>query len=224
MMKQPAPPLTAADAAAELIPTRWSLIGRLKNWDDQESWREFFETYWKLIYGVALKSGLTHSEAEEVVQETVVSVSKKIGGFKADPVHGSFKSWLLNLTRWRITDQIRKRHVQEDQERKHRSGRRTSDETSLTPTEERVADPGADMLEAIWNEEWENNVVVAALEKLKPQVSARQFQIFFLHVIKQMPAGTTAKSLGVNVARVYLVKHRLKPLFEQAVKEVESEF
>ena len=29
----------------ELIPTRWSLIGRLKNWDDQVSWREFFDTY-----------------------------------------------------------------------------------------------------------------------------------------------------------------------------------
>ena len=31
----------------------------MKNWDDQESWRQFFNTYWKLIYGVAIKSGLT---------------------------------------------------------------------------------------------------------------------------------------------------------------------
>src|SRR6266516_2549623 len=93
----------------ELIPTRWSLIGRLKNWDDQESWREFFDTYWRLIYNVALKAGLTHVEAEEVVQETVVSVSRNIGQFDANPARGSFKNWLLGVTHWRIIDQLRKR-------------------------------------------------------------------------------------------------------------------
>src|SRR6266705_1958297 len=93
----------------ELLPTRWTLIERLKNWDDQESWREFFDTYWKLIYGTAIKSGLTHTEAQDVVQETIVSLSKSMKNFRADPAFGSFKSWLLNLTRWRITDQVRKR-------------------------------------------------------------------------------------------------------------------
>ena len=80
----------------ELLPTRWTLIERLKNWDDQESWRQFFETYWKLIYGVAIKSGLTHPEAQDVVQETVMSVCKSMQNFKADPAHGSFKAWLLD--------------------------------------------------------------------------------------------------------------------------------
>ena len=46
------------------IPTRWSLISRLKDWDDRESWKDFFDAYWKLIYGVAIKSGLTHPEAQ----------------------------------------------------------------------------------------------------------------------------------------------------------------
>lgn len=32
------------------IPTRKSLLGRLKDWEDQESWHVFFDTYWKLIY------------------------------------------------------------------------------------------------------------------------------------------------------------------------------
>src|ERR1041384_215457 len=93
----------------ELIPTRWTLISRLKNWDDHESWREFFDRYWKLIYGVALKSGLTPSEAQDVVQETVITVCKNINRFKTDPARGSFKGWLLMHTRWRILDQIRNR-------------------------------------------------------------------------------------------------------------------
>src|SRR5208283_65702 len=93
----------------ELIPTRATLIQRLKNWRDQSSWQDFFDTYWKLIYGVARKGGLTAAEAEDVVQETLISVAKHMPTFKYDPSIGSFKSWLLNMTRWRIRDQFRKR-------------------------------------------------------------------------------------------------------------------
>ena len=60
----------------ELIPTRTTLIHRLKNWQDQSSWQDFFDTYWKLIYGVAIKGGLTKTEAQDVVQETMLSVAK----------------------------------------------------------------------------------------------------------------------------------------------------
>src|SRR6266403_103520 len=124
----------------ELLPTRWTLIERLKNWDDQESWRQFFDTYWKLIYGVAIKSGLTHPEAQDVVQETVISVSKSMHNFKADPAYGSFKAWLLNLTRWRITDQCRKHHrdaiVGEVLPKSGQKGDMTS-----TAVEEKVPDP-----------------------------------------------------------------------------------
>ena len=46
----------------ELIPTRASLLSRLRNQQDesrwQSSWREFFEIYWRLVYGVAHKHGL----------------------------------------------------------------------------------------------------------------------------------------------------------------------
>src|SRR5215213_1869068 len=93
----------------EFLPTRWSLLSRLKDWDDQESWRQFFDAYWQLIYNTGCKAGLSHAEAQEVVQEVIISVAKKMGEFKADPASGSFKAWLLNITRWRITDQFRRR-------------------------------------------------------------------------------------------------------------------
>ena len=53
----------------EFIPTRTSLLGRLKNWDDQESWKEFFDTYWKMLYSVARRTGLSETDAQDVVQE-----------------------------------------------------------------------------------------------------------------------------------------------------------
>ena len=67
------------------LSTRRSLITRLKDWDDHEGWREFFQTYWRLIYSVAIKSGLTDSEAEDVVQETVVTVSKTNDTYRYEP-------------------------------------------------------------------------------------------------------------------------------------------
>src|SRR6267143_3775577 len=94
---------------SELIPTRATLLQRLKDWQDRSSWQEFFDTYWKLIYGVARKAGMTVDEAQDVVQGTMVSGARQMPTFKYDPALGSFKGWLLNMTRWRITDQLRKR-------------------------------------------------------------------------------------------------------------------
>src|SRR2546422_10427578 len=93
----------------EFIPTRRSLLSRLRNWEDQKSWQEFFDTYGKLIHRIAVKAGLSDAEAQDVVQETVIVVSRKIAGFKYDPALGSFKSWLLLITRRRIEKQLNKR-------------------------------------------------------------------------------------------------------------------
>jgi len=79
----------------ELIPTRASLLHRLKNWQDESSWQEFFNIYWKLIYGVARKAGMSDFEAQDVVQETLISVAKHMPTFEYDPSIGSFKTWLL---------------------------------------------------------------------------------------------------------------------------------
>src|SRR5438034_2400969 len=92
--------------ADQLLPTRATLIDRLKDWQDQSTWQEFFDTYWKLIYGVARKAGLTDAEAQDVVQETMFSVARHMPTFKYDPAIGSFKAWLLNMTRWRLHDQL----------------------------------------------------------------------------------------------------------------------
>src|SRR5260370_38462558 len=93
----------------ELIPTRWTLIKRLKHWDDHESWREFFDLYWKLIYGGALKSGLTPTEAQEAAQETVISVCTNMAGFQADPAPGSFKAGAVKFNPWATVYPVRSR-------------------------------------------------------------------------------------------------------------------
>ena len=85
----------AADPAA----TRSSLVHRLRNWSDHGSWQDFFDTYWKLIYAVAIKAGLSEAEARDVVQETVVAVAKQIRDGGYDRTKSSFKNWLCLITR-----------------------------------------------------------------------------------------------------------------------------
>src|SRR5262245_3857521 len=100
---------TMPDDATDFLPTRRSLLSRLKRCDDQTAWQTFFDTYGKLLYSVALKAGLTDAEAKDAVQETVIKVSKHIGQFRYDPAKCSFKSWLMLLARQRIATQFRKR-------------------------------------------------------------------------------------------------------------------
>src|SRR6185369_9433656 len=144
-----------AEKPFDSIRTRQSLLNRLKDWGDQSSWQDFFDTYWRLIYNVATKAGLTDTEAQEVVQETVIAVAKKIPEFETDPAHGSFSAWLMQLTRWRIADQFRKRAKVGEPRHAAMAGKMPalrSDETNMTSTTDRIADPAGDALEKLWTQ------------------------------------------------------------------------
>jgi RNA polymerase sigma-70 factor (ECF subfamily) len=211
----------------EFIPTRRSLLSRLKNWEDQEGWKEFFDTYSKLVYRVAVKAGLTDAEAQDVVQETLIVVARKIPGFKYDPALGSFKSWLLLITRRRIEKQLKKRLPCkiEQASAPHTSIRTRSSPTSRgtgTATVERIADPNGFDLEAAWDAEWEKNRWDVALTRVKAQVKPKQFQMFDLYVVKEWPVKEVAKALGVSVAHVYVNKHRLARLLKKTLQALGS--
>ena len=197
----------------ELIPTRRSLLSRLKDWDDQESWKDFFDTYWKLVYGVAIKAGLSDQEAQDVVQETVITVSRNIDGLKYDPSIGSFKGWLLQITRWRIVDQFRKR--------KSADVLLGDDDSRDTAVIDRLADPDGFDLEAIWDAEWKESLLTAAMDRVKKKVDPKHYQIFDCYVVKGWAPGKVAKELKVNIAQVYLTRHRVGALVRKEVELLE---
>ena len=204
----------SADAS---IATRASLLERLRDVEDQASWQRFFDTYWRLIHGVALKAGLTEAEAQDVVQETVISVAKHLPGFRYDPKVCSFKTWMLRLTRWRIIDQLRKRLPSEQPI--DISG---DDDTTATAALDKLTGGKAPDLEALWGEEWRCAVFNAAIERVKQRVSPDTFQMFDLYVQRRMPVIEVARLLGTNVARVYLAKHRVARLLQRTVSELEK--
>ena len=198
--------------------TRKSLIARLDNWEDQRTWDEFYKTYWKLIYSVAMKAGLRSEEAFDVVQETILSIAKQSKKNMYDPDKGSFKSWLMNMTRWRINDQFRKRKkdtamsVGEWGE----DGRKTSIIESLE-------DPKSGTLERLWDVEWKKNLADAALARVKSQVSPKQYQIFDCYVIREWDADKVKSQLGVSMSQVYLAKHRVGKILKKELARLNDD-
>jgi RNA polymerase sigma-70 factor (ECF subfamily) len=206
------------------LETRPSLLRRLQSGDDAESWKEFYRTYGGLIRFFAEKAGLTPDEAEEVVQETAVGVARNLPQFTYDPKVCRFKTWLLNLTRWRIQDQLRRRKAAKcfaDSRGPSHQRPASAEDTATTGTVERIADPAVPEFGAEWDAAWEKNLLARALEGTKKHIDERQYQVFDLYVMKGWPPGDVARTLGISVARVYLTKHRVSALLKKGVQRLE---
>jgi RNA polymerase sigma factor (sigma-70 family) len=199
--------------------TRKSLIERLNNWEDQRTWNEFYQTYWRLVYSVATKSGLTREEAFDVVQETIIAIARQVQKGQYDPRAGSFKAWLLQMTRWRILDVFRARKRQPSLSNQGNSDSEDSQNLAM----ERLTSEKDNLLEGIWDREWRDNISAAALERVKAKVSPRQFQIFDCYVMKGWGVKKTAEALGINAAQVYLAKHRVGSLVRKEIQGLENQ-
>ena len=188
--------------------TRTTMVMGLRDLEDQIVWNKFFNSYWKLIYHTARTSGLEDADAQEVVQETVIAVTKNIGNFDYDRSKGSFKGWLMKTTKWKIIDQFRK--LQKKQVRE------SSDDSENI---EQLADelPGVDVY---WEKNWKSELLEAALEKIRVEVNPLYFQVYDLLVAKDNKPKEVAKKLGIPTSQVYLAKHRITEALKKAVDEM----
>ena len=196
--------------------TRQSLIARLDDWEDRRTWEDFYQTYWRLIYAVGIKAGLRPEEAHDCVQETILSIAKQSKKKLYDPKQGSFKTWLMNMTRWRINDQFRKR--------KKDTAMTGGDwgEDRKTAVIDRFEDPKGDLLDRLWDVEWKKNLADAALDRVKAQVSPKQYQIFDYYVVRQWDAKVVQDRLNVSMAQVYLAKHRVGAVLKKELARLEE--
>ncbi|MCP5517551.1 MAG: sigma-70 family RNA polymerase sigma factor [Verrucomicrobiales bacterium] len=211
-------PKQGVPGGEDSIATRQSLLKRLGNKEDSAGWQEFFETYWGLIYRLARRAGLNEADAQDVVQETVIAVARKMEGFVYDPERGSFKAWLRQLTRWRIRDQLERNR--REAERRHHSH---PNDGHRTATVERVADPAAEGFEADWDTAWEENLLQVALERTKQRVTPASYRIYDCCVHEELSATQVARLLRVNVAKVYLARHRVGRRVEQELLRLRNE-
>ncbi len=137
-------------------------------------------------------------------------------GFHYDAAVGSFKTWLLVITRRRIVDHFRKRA-------------RTPQRQAEPPTEpgstgalEKIPDPAGNHVNAIWEEEWKQNLVAAALRNVKRKAEAKQFQMFDCYALKGWPVDEVAKNLNATVGQIYTAKSRVAALIKKEIERLET--
>ena len=202
--------------------TRPTLLFRLKDWEDEASWMEFYRLYHNFIYGLARRSGLSHADAEEVTQDVFRGVAQKIHDFESDPKRGTFRAWLAQRTRWRIAEKYRGRKPDERQA----NGRREDAPDDRTRTIERVPDTGGGG--APWDEnaveetEWRQHILDTALGRLARRVPAKHFQLFDLYARQNWSVLRISREMGVNPATVYVVSHRLTKQLKAEVAQLEK--
>jgi RNA polymerase sigma factor (sigma-70 family) len=197
----------------ESLATRHSLLSRLRDLSDEASWRTFFETYGRLLYNFARKNGLSDQEAQDVVQETVIAVARKMPEFHYNPAKGSFKQWLLLITRRRVQDHLRKLYRSLPSADSVIAGCQHVE--AMCP--ELTAD---DAMAAAWELEWQESIFRAALHQARQRVQPKTYQAFDYLVLQEMPARQVAEMLGLNVAQVYLAKHRVGHAVKRAAREL----
>jgi RNA polymerase sigma factor (sigma-70 family) len=201
-----------------LLPTRASLLTRLRDWQDQSGWGEFFETYWRLIYNVARGAGLSDADAQEVVQNTFIYLARRMPNFRYDRAQGSFKSWLRTVTRSRI--QVFWRRQKPEEVRRQTS---LHDQGIAPSLIENWPDSSPDVLDAIWQREWEENLLQAALRRVRSKVNSQQLLIFRLATFNKLPLSKVAKKVGVGIAQVYLARHRVAKLLKSEIEQLRRE-
>jgi RNA polymerase sigma factor (sigma-70 family) len=194
-----------------LAATRQSLLTRLKQSDDHDGWQRFYDTYAGVIRALAVRSGLAAPEADDALQETLLSVSREMPDFRYDPAKGSFKAWLFQIARRRIVDQFRKR------ERKQRDGNDVEGVISRAP------DPNVQALDQMWEDEWRFNQLQLAINRVKLKISPRQWQMFDLAALQNQSSKRVCDLLGVNRAQLYMARMRVGRLLKTEVQSIGSQ-
>ncbi len=186
--------------------TRASLLQRLKDPQDDASWKEFYHLYSPLLASYARARGLSADLAEEVVQQCMVTLSQHLRTFEYSKDKGGFKSWLRTMATNKVYDLMKKRRVP------------SVDDAALAQVQSR--EPA---LDEIWETEWRKHHLMYCLRLIKKEVAEDTYQAFDYYVLKEWPVERVAQTLGVSANKVYVAKSRIEKKLRQKMLELIGE-
>src|SRR6476660_9764464 len=93
---------------ADTLKTRPTLLSRVRR-NDEDGWSQFYDLYEQFIYSAGRGACLSHQEAQDIVQETMVTVRNYISRFVPDASRGRFRTWLRKIVQSRIADAYRRK-------------------------------------------------------------------------------------------------------------------
>lgn len=172
--------------------TRSSLLERVKNRDDSASWRQFYDLYKPLLIYWARHRGLSSSEAEDVAQDCMQILARKLPDFDYSSQRGAFRGYLYVMVNNRINNLLKRRRPVR----------------LLTDQARRLAATNAN-LEQQWEAQWLRHHLAHCLERIERDVMAKTMRIFRMHVIDGVAVDEVCERLGVKANDVHRAKSRL---------------
>ncbi|MFN3193977.1 MAG: RNA polymerase sigma factor [Aureliella sp.] len=192
--------------------TQPSLLVRLRDQRDGESWSRFVEIYAPVIYGFLLQKGIQDADAADLTQDVMASVASSIHSFEYQPNRGRFRGWLFTVVQNRL--------------RNHwRSAATRPSAKGDTRTYQRLLEQPAQRSEESdqWDQEYERHLFVNAAEQVQPQVQETTWRAFWATAVEGESPSIVGEQLGMTPAAVRLAKARVLSRIKREIKAVEGE-
>lgn len=186
--------------------TRFSLIVKLQDTADIVSWTQFVDIYEPMIYRIARSHGLQHVDAEEVTQEVLCSVARKVVDWKPSRQPGSFRRWLYCVMRSRLVDLYRSERNRLD------FSIGGSDVAELLENQ-----PGD--FDAHLESERRQAIFLWAAKRVREEVQPATWEAFWRTGVGGEEVDAVARALGMSRGGVYVAKSRVMSRLRQAVQE-----
>lgn len=190
--------------------TRPSLLIAVRDADNQSAWSEFVGLYTPLVFRHCVRRGLQDADAADVAQEVMKSVSRAISRFEYDRRKGSFRSWLLTVTRNKLANFFTTRA-------------KRGDETGETSVAELVSTEVSPTESSDWEREYESRVLSWAMEQVKGEFQQATWQAFWRTAVEERSVAEVAVELGLSAGAVYIARSRVIARIRRRVAEVDLE-
>lgn len=181
--------------------TSVSLLVRVRDPADEQSWREFESRYSDLIFGYCRNRGLQAADTEDVRQAIWLSLSKGLRNFEYDPARGRFRSYLGRVVRNAIS-----RHF----------ARYASASTALDKSVLSAVPTGDSEADEVWEQEWVSHHYRRAMRTIESTFEVRSVSIF-TRLLAGERSGDLAVEYGVSAAAINQVKHRIRERMKELI-------
>lgn len=184
--------------------TSTSLLARIRVQPDPRDWRYFAELYDPLIRGWLRRQQVSPQDADDITQEVMAVVIRRVSDFEHNGRTGAFRTWLRTITVNCIRDFWRA-------QRNKPAGLGGSDMVEFLA---QLEDPQSEA-SRIWDQEHDRQVMKALLERLRHEFEAKTWQAFEMFALQGIPAATVAQQLGLTSNAVFIAKSRIMAKLRQ---------
>jgi len=191
--------------------TSFSLLMRIRVDDrDPDAWREFVDRYGKRIFGWCVHRRLNPDDAQEVTQDVLLKLSRRLGSFQYDTTK-SFRAWLRRVTENAIVDYVRERN----------KSIHTADGENIYELLQNVQ--ARKDLQSALEEAFDLELFDQAVQRVKGRVSEARFQAWTLTAREGQDAEDVAHRLNMKIATVYSARHYVQSLVSEEARLLEGE-